>query len=36
MTYTEKHEWEGKYNEATQRADFFEPNTLVVPIKNKI
>jgi len=36
MTNTEKHEWEEKYNEATQRADFFEPNTLVIPINSAI
>jgi len=28
--------WEEKYNEATERADFFEPNTLVIPINSAI
>jgi len=36
MTYIEKHEWEEKYNEATGRADFFEPNSLVIPINSAI
>ena len=36
MNYAEKNEWEEKYNEATQRADFFEPNTLVIPINSAI
>ena len=29
-------EWEEKYNEAIQRADFFEPDTLVIPINSAI
>jgi len=29
-------EWEERYNEAIQRADFFEPNTLVIPINDAI
>jgi len=36
MTYTEQNKWEEKYNVATQRADFFEPNTLVIPINSAI
>jgi len=36
MIYIEKHEWEEKYNEATGRADFFEPNSLVIPINSAI
>jgi len=36
MTSTEQNKWEEKYNVATQRADFFELNTLVIPINSAI